>query len=62
MATNPERAPNCLQCSHFRVTWDPAYPRSCAVFDIKTRLMPSAEVFAATGLHCPSFDRKPNLK
>ncbi|MBN2875335.1 MAG: hypothetical protein JXM71_09600 [Spirochaetales bacterium] len=62
MPTNPDRAPNCLQCVHFRVTWDPALPRACTVFDIKTRNMPSLEVFAATGLHCPSFERKANLK
>jgi len=62
MPINPDRAPNCLQCAHFRVTWDTAYPRSCTVFDIKTRLMPSAEVFAATGLHCPAFSLKPGLK
>ncbi|MDX9898811.1 MAG: hypothetical protein RBT62_07820 [Spirochaetia bacterium] len=62
MPTNPDRAPNCLQCSYFRVTWDQNYPRSCLMFDIKTRNMPSAEVFAATGLHCPSFKRKEGLK
>ncbi|MBU0928035.1 MAG: hypothetical protein KKA67_09820 [Spirochaetes bacterium] len=62
MPTNSGRAPNCLQCSNFRVTWDADYPRSCSVFGIKTRLMPSAEVFAATGLHCPAFELKPGLK
>ncbi|PKL24236.1 MAG: hypothetical protein CVV47_10835 [Spirochaetae bacterium HGW-Spirochaetae-3] len=62
MPTNPDRAPNCLQCVNFRVTWDPSYPRSCVVFDIKSRNMPSLEVFAATGLHCPSFRLRPNLK
>lgn len=62
MATNTGRAPNCLACLHFHVTWDPAFPRSCDVFDIKSRNLPSAEVFAATGYQCPSFERKPGLK
>lgn len=62
MPTNPPRAPNCLQCVHFHVTWDPSFPRSCDLFGIKSRQMPSAEVYAATGLHCPSFELKPGLK
>ncbi|HUW69431.1 MAG TPA: hypothetical protein VMX33_04300 [bacterium] len=62
MATNPDKAPNCLQCVHFKVTWDPQFPRSCTLFDIKTRAMPSMEVYAATGLHCPSFVRKAGLR
>lgn len=52
----PSRAPNCLACRHFIVTWEPAYPRGCEVFGIKSRNLPSAEVFAATGLHCPAFE------
>lgn len=62
MPTNPDKAPNCLQCVHFKVTWDPQFPRSCTLFDIKTRAMPSLEVYAATGLHCPSFERKAGLR
>jgi hypothetical protein len=62
MSAAPNRAPNCLACRHFKVTWDPAFPRSCTVFEIKTRNMPSADVFAATGYHCPAFDKKPGLK
>lgn len=59
---NPDRAPNCLQCLHFRVTWDKTYPRACDEFGIKTAFMPSHEVFAATGKHCPAFVRKPGLR
>ena len=53
----PSKAPNCLECSHFLVTWEPDFPRGCKVFGIKTPNMPSAEVFAATGTHCPAFER-----
>ena len=52
----PSRAPNCLACRHFLVTWEPDYPRGCEVFGIKSRNLPSMEVFAATGLHCPAFE------
>jgi hypothetical protein len=62
MPETRQKAPNCLTCTYFKVSWDPAYPRSCTVFGIKTRNMPSAEVFAATGIHCPSYERKPGLK
>ncbi|MDR2534950.1 MAG: hypothetical protein LBD29_02820 [Treponema sp.] len=55
---NPPRAPDCIKCLHFRVTWEPAYPRSCSLFGIKTRNLPSIEVFRATGRHCPSFEVK----
>jgi hypothetical protein len=55
-------APNCLKCLHFRITWDPAFPRSCLVFGIKSRNLPSVEVYAATGAHCPSFELKPGLR
>lgn len=58
----PERAPDCLKCLHFRVTWDPAAPRGCEVFSIRCRNLPSYEVFSATGRQCPSFERKPGLK
>ena len=55
----PSRAPNCLACKHFIVTWEPDYPRGCGVFGIKTRNLPSLEVFAATGKHCPAFEPIP---
>lgn len=57
-SASPSRAPDCLVCAYFRVTWDPDFPRACDVFGIKTRQLPSLEVFAATGRHCPAFERK----
>jgi len=58
----PARPPNCLKCAHFKVTWDPAFPRSCEIFSIKSINLPSAEVFRAQGAHCPSFRLKEGLK
>ncbi|MFZ4615895.1 MAG: hypothetical protein ACOYM2_06840 [Rectinemataceae bacterium] len=56
-----ERAPDCLKCLHFRVTWDPSFPRSCEVFGIKSRRLPSLEVLGATGRQCPAFELKPGI-
>jgi hypothetical protein len=57
-----DKAPNCLKCLHFRITWIPAFPRACEVFGIQCKNIPSYEVYAATGKHCPSFVLKPGLK
>lgn len=56
------KAPNCLQCEHFYVTWDPRFPRGCRMFGIKTPRIPSRVVFETTGNHCPAFtpDRRRN--
>jgi hypothetical protein len=58
----PSRAPNCLKCAYFSITWDPVFPRSCEIFSIKCANMPSWEVFRATGSNCPSFHLKEGLK
>ncbi|MCA1949454.1 MAG: hypothetical protein LDL24_02705 [Treponema sp.] len=60
--TPGSRVPDCLKCLYFRVSWDPAFPRLCTVFGIKTKHLPSVEVFQATGHHCPSFTLKKGLK
>ncbi|GMO30931.1 MAG: hypothetical protein Ta2B_11900 [Termitinemataceae bacterium] len=54
--------PNCLKCKYFKVTWDNNFPRSCTVFNIKCRSLPSLEVFKATKQHCPSYEMKAELK
>jgi hypothetical protein len=53
---SPDRAPNCLQCRHFTVTWNARFPRACVVFEIKSRKMPSLVVYESTGYHCPAFE------
>ena len=56
------RPPNCIRCTHFKVSWDPVMPHSCVAFSIKSRLMPSVEVFRAAGGVCPFFREKEGLK
>lgn len=58
----PISAPNCLKCRHFFVTWDRRFPRGCRIFGVKSRGLPSASVFRATGRHCPAFEKAPNIK
>ncbi|MDR2468642.1 MAG: hypothetical protein LBD22_06760 [Spirochaetaceae bacterium] len=56
------RVPDCLCCVHFKVSWDADFPRSCEIFTIKSRNMPSIEVLNATGRHCPAFVKKEGLR
>jgi hypothetical protein len=56
------KTPNCLKCVHFKITWEPLYPRSCEVFGFKGQNLPSVDVLRATGLPCPSFSLKEGLK
>jgi len=47
--------PNCFDCHHFFVTWDPGFPRGCRVFGVKSRDLPSVIVHRSTGRSCPAF-------
>jgi len=47
--------PTCIKCVHYKVSWDPQHPHACEVFEIKSRLMPSFEVYSSAGGNCPSF-------
>ena len=58
----PSRPPNCLKCIHFKVTWDPKYPRACELFSIKCTVLPSQEIFRATHTNCPAFHLKEGIK
>lgn len=44
-----------MRCVHYKVSWDPARPHACDVFEIKSRLMPAIEVYNNAGGNCPSF-------
>jgi len=61
-AAAPESAPYCLKCAHCRVTYEPAFPYACGLYGVKSRNLPSTEVFLSTGQHCFSFKLKPGLK
>ncbi|MDA3941400.1 MAG: hypothetical protein PF693_19185 [Spirochaetia bacterium] len=58
----PDRPPNCLKCIHFKVTWEPHFPRSCSIFGVKSKNLPSVAVKRATDKNCPAFKKSPKIK
>jgi hypothetical protein len=52
-------APNCWQCRHFGVSWDPKFPYLCRLMGFKSRVTPSIEVLRADGQRCRGFVAKP---
>ena len=51
-------SPNCWQCRHFAISWEPATPYMCSLMGFKSRLMPSIEVLRADGRICRGFMAK----
>ena len=58
-STEREEAPNCWQCRHFAVSWDPKMPYSCRLMGFKSRILPAIEVLRIDGQRCQGFMRKP---
>ena len=56
--TAQDGAPNCWQCRHFGVSWDPKLPYLCRLMGFKSRVTPSVEVFRADGQRCRGFAPK----
>ncbi|MEI7784117.1 MAG: hypothetical protein WCK08_07030 [Betaproteobacteria bacterium] len=54
-----ERGPNCFDCRHFAVSWDPALPYSCRLMGFKSRALPAIEVLRADGVFCQGYAPKP---
>lgn len=52
--------PNCRECKHFFVTFNPDMPRGCRAYGIKTASVPSMVVKNANGgADCIGFEAKP---
>ena len=50
--------PNCSQCRHFYVTWDPKTPNGCRRFGIQCKDRPS-QIIASAGMgDCQAFEEK----
>ena len=50
--------PNCSQCRHFYVTWNPKTPNGCRRYGIQSREQPS-KIVAMAGLgDCQGFEVK----
>ncbi len=57
--TEPTQAPNCWQCRHFAISWDPKLPYACRLMGFKSRITPALEVLRADGQRCRGFLQKP---
>ena len=49
---------DCRKCRHFYITWDHKFPYGCKSFGMKTKQMPSAEVYTSSGKECLKFEKK----
>ena len=63
-AVNPgsqhaERGPNCYQCKHFAISWQPSAPYACRLLGFKSRVLPAIEVMRIDGRICLGFAAKP---
>jgi len=58
MAEAREFRPNCTHCAYYYVTWDARFPRGCKAYGFKTRGLPSATVFRASGQPCLQYKPK----
>ncbi len=52
---------DCFTCVHFYITWDRHFPYGCRAMQFKTRNMPSADVYGASGKKCMGFKQKDGL-
>ncbi|RJQ65980.1 MAG: uracil-DNA glycosylase [Desulfobacteraceae bacterium] len=57
MGREPERI-DCHRCSHYFVTWQREHPHGCKRMGFKSALLPSAEVYRASGTACLAFEFK----
>jgi hypothetical protein len=57
-----DKPPNCWECHHFGVTWEPALPYLCKEMGFKSARLPSQEVLAADGHPCRAFSSKTSVQ
>ena len=50
--------PNCTQCKHFYITWDPKIPNGCKQYGIQCKDLPSKIVASAGMGDCNGFEAK----
>jgi hypothetical protein len=61
MTVSAQRGPNCFQCRHFAVSWDPSFPYMCRLMGFKSRALPAIEVLRVDGVVCQGFAVKEAL-
>ncbi len=49
---------DCRKCRYFYITWNPKFPYGCKSFGMKTKQIPSKEVYISSGKECLKFEKK----
>ncbi|MDR0354259.1 MAG: uracil-DNA glycosylase [Deltaproteobacteria bacterium] len=52
------REPNCRNCRHYFVTWEPRNPHGCKALGFKSSYLPHVHVFRTSGTPCQLFSLK----
>ena len=52
------KKPNCSECRHFYITWDPRTSNGCRRFGIQSKVIPSVIVREAGLGDCQGFEPK----
>lgn len=55
-------SPNCRQCKHYFITFEPKTPNGCRKFGMKSKELPSVVVKSAGNGDCAGFEAKPDPK
>jgi len=55
---NEKKPVACINCLHYRVTWDSRRPYGCQAHGFKTHRNPSLVVYESSGLECQLFEQK----
>ncbi len=51
--------PNCFNCQHFAISWQPSMPYACKLLGFKSKALPAIEVLRIDGRVCQGFTPKP---
>lgn len=54
--------PNCRQCKHFFITFDPKAPYGCRKFQFKGAQIPSQSVAQVGAGECQAYEAKPSAQ
>lgn len=50
--------PNCIQCIHYYVTYNPVNPYGCRAMGFKSSQNPALLVYTSSGIECQVFKKK----
>jgi len=52
------KTPRCIECGHYYVTWDRAFPYGCKAMGFKSFKIPAVVVRESSGQECLGFIEK----